>query len=181
MIKVGEQFQWARSCIIDAMAPVALRTSGDEAPSSKVFGSRCPLPPWQFELTKVYKWVCTTPQSSLLHYLYQTDPSWPHETEALKLVWQYAQSQLELPKDKETKLSILCWMALQNYRHALFHGKPAHKVKRVIEVSQVSEHNWRRDWLPFWRVFHESVLLLETEGLKLVEVELRTNDDLFAY
>ena len=176
MIKVDEQYQWARSCIIDAMAPIALRTTDGEKLTAMVFGSRCPLPPRQFELTKVYKLVCGDSSSSLMHYLYQPSPSWQHETEALKLVWQYALEQIELPKAKEGKLSVLCWMALQNYRHALFHGKPAHKVKRVIEVSKVSEHNWRRDWLPFWRQFHESVLALDAQALQRFELEFRSDE-----
>ena len=153
------------SAIAIAMMPTPLKERSDDGSSSRVFQSSCPLPPWQFELTHITRAVHSDRSSGLLNYLYHPKPAWHFESDAVKQVWDRACLECVIPAKKSKTLSILCYLALQNYRSEINHGRPAHKVNRLIEISGVSASNWRRDWLPFWRVFSDVCYQLDLAAL----------------
>ena len=162
-----------RFAVKQAFAPVAEISKPSDTGSKGVYGSHCPLPPWQFELTHIYQLICQDPQASLLHYLYSDNPSWHFEADAVKLIWQQFSSEHLIKRNKVRQFSGLCYLAMQDHKHQIIHGKPAHTISRIIEISGVSVSNWRRDWLPLWRILNDVVSKLDAEALSRVSLGFR--------
>jgi hypothetical protein len=165
MTSSSNQLDHIRKQLLIVMLPTPLRSSCNDGSGARFFSSSCPLPPWQFELSRLYKIVCADSSAALLHYLYHPNPPWHYEADAIKAVWDSVVFHNNLPKRKQKTLSVLCYLAVQNYRSEVIRKKPAHKISRLIEISGVSADNWRRDWRPYWYLFSEEVKSLDVAGL----------------
>lgn len=154
-----------RQAIIEALAPPKSKRLDGESPASRVYGSTCPLPPWQFALTRLFKAVNTHQHSALLNYLYHPNPSWDHEAGAVRLLWHVFRQVTPVSAKREKRLAALCYLSLQDYRCEVVLGRRAHHVSRVQELCEISGANWRRDWLPHWREFKRQLDRLDTDAL----------------
>lgn len=170
-----DSIQQARRWVLEAFAaPSPVRSDENRSLAASIYGSRCPLPPWQFELTAIARLANRDLYGCLMRYLYHPKPEWSDECDSLSLLWKQFSAANNVPKHKERTLSALCYLALQNYRHILFHKKPAHSISRIIELSKVSQSNWRRDWRPIWIEMNENVALFDIEALTRIYNSLDT-------
>lgn len=165
-----------RRAIIEALSPPSQKRLNDDAPqASRIYASTCPLPPWQFELTRIFKAVMSHPKSDLLHYLYHPSPSWHVECAAVRLLWDAFCESNSVTHRRRNRLSALCYLSIQDYRSEVLRGRGAHSISRIQEISDVPSANWRRDWLPVWREFKRIVEAIDTDAVSslsnLIEFE----------
>ncbi len=155
-----------RLAIIEALSPPSQkRLNDDDAPACRIYASTCPLPPWQFELTRIVKVVMHHPMAALLNYLYHPSPTWDDECAAVRLLWDAFCKQHSVTVRRRHRLAALCYLSIQDYRSEVVRGRSAHPVSRIQEISNVPSANWRRDWLPVWREFKRIVAAIDTDAL----------------
>lgn len=146
--------------------------------SSRTFKtSSCPLPHNAFWLTKISRAVTMLPDhlSSLALFAYSERCEWHHVEIVSRELWAaFLESQEKaLREKKKQKLKDMVYLAMQNWKSLLLHECEAHTPARVRELIGVSEQNWRRDWLPYWRQMHD--LLSKTDEKVLVNVYRETS------
>lgn len=140
--------------------------------------SSCPLPPNAFSLLKTSRAVTMLPEhlNSLALYAYSERCEWRHVEIVAAAIWQKLLDSQDKPfrAKKEKTLKGMVFLAMQNWRHRLTAENDLHTPQRIRELLVISEHQWRRDWLPFWRQFHD--LLSETDNQVLIHVYRATSN-----
>lgn len=138
-----------------------------ESRSSK--GGHCPLPDNAFKHVKVARAVNALPDhlNSLAQFSYAEKAAWCHTETVSFSLWRHFLSLQSSPlrKKKEKVLKGMVLLAMQNWKHLLTAEKDIHKPARVRELLGVSDTNWVRDWLPFWRQFHDILSEMDSEVL----------------
>ncbi|EOW7174548.1 bacteriophage antitermination protein Q [Vibrio parahaemolyticus] len=139
--------------------------------------SSCPLPHNAFWLSKITRAVTMLPDNlnSLALFAYAERCDWHHvETVSCELWATFLDAQEKaLREKKKQKLKGMVYLAMQNWKSLLLTDREAHEPARVRELIGVSEQNWRRDWLPYWRQMHD--LLSKTDEKVLVHVYRETS------
>lgn len=134
--------------------------------------SSCPLPDNAFFLSKVTNIVNELPKSlhSLALFCYSDSCSWDHVTCTAELVWGVFEksNNKKLRSKKEAALKNMIFLAMQDWREQTLHGRVLHKPSRIQSLLNISEHTWRRDWLPHWRKMHSILTSQETKILESV-------------
>lgn len=139
--------------------------------------SSCPLPPNAFSLLKTSRAVNMLPEhlNSLALYAYSERCEWRHIEVVAAVIWQRLLADQDKPfrAKKEKTLKGMVFLAMQNWRHLLTADADLHTPQRIRELLGINENQWRRDWLPFWRTYHE--LLSETDNQVLINVYRATS------
>ncbi|MFA0194455.1 bacteriophage antitermination protein Q [Vibrio sp. 10N.222.55.E8] len=150
-----------RTELIEALgAPLLDRVSEDSAVSgngcSVTFKrSSCPLPPNAFQLSQITRVVCMLPDNLQAWALYAYGPKqeWSAVQAVTHELWQefLASETTKFRKKKLETLKGMAFLAVQEWRNQVLFEKELHAPGKVQQLLSVSEANWRRDWLPFWR------------------------------
>ena len=132
--------------------------------------SSCPLPPHAFRQTRITRAVhmLDDSHSSFALFAYSDRCSWEHVEVVSKQLWQaFLDAQpKKLRAKKQAVLRRMVYLAMQNWKHQLTAEADLHKPKRIRELLSISEHQWRRDWLPFWRQMHDILTEHDTSMLE---------------
>ena len=132
-------------------------------------GSSCPLPENAFLLTRTTRAInmLTPDLKSLAYFAYDQECKWDHvETVARELWAAFLKAQPKALREKKLKtLKGMTYLAMQNWQHVLTAAADLHEPARIRELLDISAHQWRRDWLPFWRQFHELLSLTDRRVL----------------
>jgi hypothetical protein len=139
--------------------------------------SSCPLPENAFWLTKISRALTMLPDhlNSLALFAYAERCDWHHvETVSRELWAAFLEDQSKAFRaKKEKQLKGMVYLAMQNWKSLLLTEREEHPPQKVRELLGVSEQNWRRDWLPYWRQMHN--LLSATDEKVLVNVYRETS------
>lgn len=134
--------------------------------------SSCPLPPNAFFLTRITRAVNMQPEhlKSLALYAYAERCDWHHVETVAKHLWDDFKDQLDKPlrEKKEKTLRNMVFLAMQNWKHQRQTDTDLHQPQRIRELLGISEHTWRRDWLPYWRQFHQLLSNTDEQVVKNV-------------
>jgi len=134
--------------------------------------SSCPLPDNAFVYSRTARVINELPSdlNSLAMFCYSDDCKWSHVTQTAQSIWKlFEKSQTKkLRKKKIETLRNMIFLAMQDWREQTLHGKVLHKPSRIQTLLDISEHSWRRDWLPHWRKMQ--AILAEQETLILNKV-----------
>lgn len=62
----------------------------------------------------------------------------------------------------------MVYLAIQNYKSVRTQGKPAHTPERIRQLVEIPEGNWRRDWLPRWRLMRTELASIDHAALSSI-------------
>lgn len=130
--------------------------------------SSLPLPVWAFDDSRIVRAVNRLPseQRRWVRYAYTADYSWDDESGAVADLWQAIADQFaSLRDDSLQKVRGMVYLCLQDYKHLRTTGKPAHRPERIRLLTGVPEGNWRRDWLPRWRLMQDAIKAIDNAAL----------------
>lgn len=137
--------------------------------SASYKSSSVPLPYNAFFHTKITRSLNMLPehQKSLALFAYQDQCEWCHIETVSRWLWvEFLNAQsVAFREKKEKQLKGMVFLAMQNWKENLLTGRDEHEPAKVRELLGVGESNWRRDWLPFWRQFHDLLSSTDTEVL----------------
>lgn len=136
--------------------------------------SSLPLPPWAFDDSRIVKAVNRLPDNERrwVRYAYTADYSWDDESGAVADLWAASAPQLTgLRPSSLQKVRGMTYLCIQDYKSIRTSGKPAHKPERIRQLLAIPEGNWRRDWLPRWKLLQAELKAIDSSALaKILEV-----------
>jgi hypothetical protein len=120
-----------------------------------------------------------TPLHDLVQYCYAENHKWLNVELLTQSLWKsfVLDPRFNVKKMRAAKVKRLkgmIFLAVQNWQSLVKKQKPAHTNDSIIRLLGVNKNNWRRDWLPFWRVFCE--LIEELDKAALYEIHQQTWD-----
>jgi len=137
--------------------------------SRSVKRSSCPLPPNAFFSVQIIRVLNMLPEArgALLRFAYADNCEWSYVELVARSLWQafLNDQKKKFRAKKERVLKNMVFLAMQNWKYSNLHGSDLHGPSRVIELLEISGHQWRRDWLPFWRQMHSLLSTADRAGL----------------
>jgi hypothetical protein len=119
------------------------------------------------------------PLHDLVKYCYAEKYKWLNVELLSKSLWKsfllnprYNVKKIRAAKVK--RLKGMVFLAAQNWQSIVTNNKPAYTPDAVIRMLGVSKSNWRRDWLPFWRLFMDQIE--ELDKAAIYEIHQQTGD-----
>ena len=109
-------------------------------------------------------------QRNWVRYAYTDNYQWDNEQSIVKEIWNRFHQSLAKPfsEEKTKKLKGLCYLCLQDAKYQKNNDEVFHKPARIRELLDISESNWRRDWLPHWKKFRSIIDDIDSSALKVL-------------
>lgn len=129
------------------------------------------LPPWAFDDTKIVRAVSRLPDTERrwVRYAYSGNYTWDDESGIVFDLWERLAPQFTGLRGKTlAKVRGMVYLAVQNYKSVRTQGKPAHTPERIRQLVEIPEGNWRRDWLPRWRLMRTELASIDHAALSSI-------------